>query len=236
MKKLLQHSDSIFVGSMILGLIIGAGVLWSQWQVIHDYWKTNFDNFTVSPDDIVSGGTQRDTNIVPIDAPVFMQVRQVEYQFRDYDPMIVIDYYGIERAYPLNILAVHEIVNDALGEVPIAVTFCPMCNSAVVYRREVDGQVLRMGVSGNFYGNNFLMYDDLTESWWHQFTGEAIVGDYAGTNLDIIPSQVVSFSAFAARYPYGTVLTGDAQDPERNYDYSPYGYDAYEKHNTFAQQ
>lgn len=222
MKKLRQYNDSLFAICMILALIIGAGVLWSQWQVIRTYWKTNFERFSVSPDDIVSGGTGRDNGIVPIDAPVFVHVSTALILFEDYDPVIVVDYYGVERAYPLTILTLHEIVNDTIDDVAIAVTFCPLCNSAMVYHREVDGRVLRMGVSGNFYGNNFLMYDDLTESWWYQFTGEALVGDFTGETLDIIPSQVVGFRTYAERYPDGVILTGDANNPGINYNITPY--------------
>lgn len=226
MKKLRQYSDSLFAICMICLLIIGAGVLGSQWQVVRHYWKTNFQEFSVSPDDIVSGGTGRDSGIVPIDAPVFVTVSTAQILFEVYEPVIVLDYYGAERAYPLNILTMHEIVNDMIVDIPIAVTFCPLCNSAMVYRREVNGRVLRMGVSGNFYGNNFLMYDDLTESWWYQFTGEALVGDFTGENLEIVPSQVVGFHTYLERYPEGLILTGDANMLDINYDLTP--YDGYE--------
>ena len=221
MKILKRYSDTIFLGLMILGLIIGAGILLFRWQVIQDYWKTNFEKYSVPPDDIVSGGMGRDRRIVPIDHPIFVSVSMATTQFDAYAPVIVVDYYDVERAYPLNIMTAHEIVNDDIG-IPIAVTFCPMCNSAVVYEREVDGQILRMGVSGNFYGNNFLMYDNLTESWWYQFTGVAVVGDYTGETLEIIPSQVVGFESYAQRYPDGEVLIGDANRPDMNYDLTPY--------------
>ena len=222
MKILRRYSDTIFLGLMILGLIFGAGVLLIQWQVIPDYWRTNFEKYSVSPDGIISGGTGRDRRIVPIDHPIFTSVSMAEATFDDYAPMIVLDYHEVERAYPLNIMTAHEIVNDEVAGIPIAVTFCPMCNSAVVYQREVDGQILRMGVSGNFYGNNFLMYDNLTESWWYQFTGLAVVGDFTGERLEVIPSQVVGFASYAIRYPEGEVLIGDANRPNMNYDMTPY--------------
>jgi len=225
-RKLAKYSDAIFVSMMVLALVIGAVFLWSRWQVAQSYWDTNFDVYSVPPDEIVSGGTARDTRIVPIDSPTFVSVDTAKSLFRDYDPVLVLDYDGVERAYPLNILTIHEVVNDYAGDVAIAVTFCPMCDSAVIYRREVDGQVLRMGVSGNFYGNNFLMYDDLTESWWFQFTGEAVVGDMTGERLDVIPSQIVGFNSYARHYPDGDVLSGDAEHPDINYAMSP--YDAYQ--------
>ena len=145
MKILRRYSDTIFLGLMILGLVFGSGVLLTQWEVIQDYWKTNFEKYSVPPEDIISGGTGRDRRIVPIDQPIFTTVSMVRTQFDDYAPMIVLDYHDVERAYPLNIMTAHEIVNDEIAGIPIAVTFCPMCNSAVVYRREVDGRALRMG-------------------------------------------------------------------------------------------
>ncbi|MGB7337970.1 MAG: DUF3179 domain-containing protein [Phototrophicaceae bacterium] len=222
MKQVRKYSDNIFLASVILGVVVGAGVLYSRWQIVEAYWQTNFNTYSVNPDDIVYGGVARDTRIIPIDAPLFASARISSAEFNPFEPVIVVDYNNIERAYPLTILAMHEIVNDSLGDIPIAVTFCPLCNSAVVYRREVDGQILRMGVSGNFYGNNFLMYDHLTQSWWYQFTGEALVGDLTGKTLTIIPSQVVGFRIYADRYPDGEVLIGDANNPNINYDLTPY--------------
>ncbi|MGJ3239317.1 MAG: DUF3179 domain-containing protein [Anaerolineae bacterium] len=218
MKYLRKHSDSIFLGAMILGMVIGAVMLWSQWRIVEQYWQTNFNIYSVNPSDVIASGMGRDRRIVPIDRPVFSSVADARERFNVYDPVIVIDHSGVERAYPLRILAFHEIVNDQIGEIPIAVTYCPLCNSPIVYRREVNGQVLRMGVSGNFYGNNFLMYDDLTESWWYQFTGEAIIGDFTGEMLDVVPSQVVGFYSFATRYPDGMVLVGDEGQPRINYN------------------
>lgn len=226
MRRLAKYSDVIFISMMCLALILGAAFLLSKWQSVRAYWNTNFDEYSVPPEDIVSGGTGRDSRIVPIDNPVFVSVEVAQTSLREYDPVIVLDAYGVQRAYPLNILTIHEIVNDVAGDVPLAVTFCPMCNSAMVYRREINGQVLRMGVSGNFYGNNFLMYDDLTESWWFQFTGEAIVGDMTGEKLELVPSQVVGFHSYAYRYPHGEVLAGDAEQRGINYAISP--YDAYQ--------
>ncbi len=222
MKKLARHSDIIFFSLMLFGLIVGATILIVQWKVARRNWQTNFDKYSVPPENIISGGTGRDNRIIPIDNPIFASVEIARTRLDDYTSVIVVEYHDINRAYPLNIMTAHEIVNDEIAGLPIAITFCPMCNSAVVYHREIDGQILRMGVSGNFYGNNFLMYDNLTESWWYQFTGLAVVGDYTGEQLEIIPSQVVGFHSYATRYPDGEVLIGDANRPNMNYDQTPY--------------
>lgn len=226
MKRLSKYSDIIFLGAIVSVIVIGSGILVNQWRVWRDGWRTDFDEYSVDPDEFVAGGMGRDNRIVPIDEPVFVNIEAASVWLHERTPVIVIDYYGAERAYPLTILAIHEIVNDDINGTPVAVTFCPLCNSAIVYHRELNGQVLRMGISGNLYGNNFLMYDDLTESWWYQFTGEAVVGEMTGEMLDIVPSQVVGFGSYVNRYPNGVVLAGDAQRPELNYNVNPYvGYE-----------
>lgn len=139
-------------------------------------------------------------------------------------PVIAFTWEGTARAYPLAILTRHEIVNDMIGETPVAVTFCPLCNSALVFDRHVDGQTLRFGVSGLLRNSDLIMWDDVTQSWWQQLTGEGIVGTYTGMALDILPSQVVGFGAFAAQYPQGEVL---ARGANRTYGTNPYrGYDS----------
>ncbi|MGQ9851612.1 MAG: DUF3179 domain-containing (seleno)protein [Aggregatilineaceae bacterium] len=86
-------------------------------------------------------------------------------------PVVAVSVNGSARAYPLAIMTRHEIVNDTLGGVPVAVTFCPLCNSAIVFERTVEGQVLRFGVSGLLRNSDLIMWDDATQSWWQQFTG-----------------------------------------------------------------
>ncbi|MCQ3977931.1 MAG: hypothetical protein DPW09_31270, partial [Anaerolineae bacterium] len=125
--------------------------------------------------------------------------------------------------YPLAILTRHEIANDEIAGIPVAVTFCPLCNAAVVFKREVNGEVLRFGVSGNLRNSDLIMWDNKTLSWWQQFTGEAIVGDLTGTRLELIPAQLVAWKDFKAAYPNGVVLSSSG----RRYGQNPYvGYDS----------
>ncbi|MBK8035359.1 MAG: DUF3179 domain-containing protein [Chloroflexi bacterium] len=87
----------------------------------------------------------------------------------------------------------------------------------------MDGQVLRFGVSGLLRNSDLIMWDDVTQSWWQQFTGEGIVGSYTGTQLNLLPSQVVGFGAFVEQYPHGEVLSRNG----RTYATNPYvGYDS----------
>ena len=121
----------------------------------------------------------------------------------------------------------HEIVNDVLGGIPVAVTYCPLCNTALVFDRRVGGRVLDFGTSGNVRKSDLVMWDRQTESWWQQITGEAIVGDLTGTRLKVIAAQILSFSDFRDAYPEGLVLSRETGIyPAGTYEVAPYaGYD-----------
>lgn len=184
-------------------------------------WKTDFDKTAIDMDEVISGGVPRD-GIPPIDDPVFVEAA-LAVELSPRSPVIALEIDGDARAYPLEVLTRHEIVNDVVSSAPIAVTFCPLCNSAVVFDRRVADQVLRFGVSGNLRYSDLIMWDDLTETWWQQLTGEAIVGHYHGKVLRMIGSQLVSFEVFKGRYPEGKVLRG----PLGGYGRNPYiGYDS----------
>ncbi len=185
--------------------------------------KTDFCTYEPGVfDDIISGGVPRD-GIPPIDHPEFDPVDVARDWLQPQSPVVAFSLNGIARAYPLAILTRHEIVNDVVGGEPVAVTFCPLCNSAVVFERTVDDQVFRFGVSGLLRNSDLIMWDDVTQSWWQQFTGTGIVGQYTGHQLTILPSQVVGFGAFAEQYPDGEVLSPGS----RSYGSNPYvGYDS----------
>jgi hypothetical protein len=193
-----------------------------------EFWeKTDFCQHSVPYNQIRSGGVAPD-GIPPIDEPSFETVEDAGDWLQDQSPVIVVEIEGEARAYPLAILTWHEIVNDVIQEVPIAVTFCPLCNSSIVFDRRVGDAILRFGVSGNLRNSDLIMWDDATESWWQQLTGEAIVGTYTGTRLTFIPSQVVGFGDFVEQYPDGKVLSQETgytrrygQNPYQNYDSNP---------------
>jgi hypothetical protein len=186
-------------------------------------WETDFCQSNI---DIASevrwGGVPRD-GIPPIDNPEFESIEDASEWLRDRSPVISFELDGDARAYPLAILTRHEIVNDRFGETPVAVTFCPLCNSAIVFERQINDTELRLGVSGYLRNSDLIMWDDQTESWWQQLTGEGIVGEFTGEQLTILPSQVVSFEAFREQFPDGVVL----DDGNRSYGINPYtGYDS----------
>jgi hypothetical protein len=181
-------------------------------------------------DEIISGGVPRD-GIPPIDDPQFETVEAAWSWLQPQSPVVAVQRDGIARAYPLAILTRHEIVNDQFGAVPVAVTFCPLCNSAVVFDRRVNGETLRFGVSGLLRHSDLVMWDDKTQSWWQQLSGEGIVGYYTGTQLEVYASQVVGFGAFAEQYPDGQVLSPG----QRSYEINPYtGYDSSDDPFLFA--
>ncbi|WP_137286064.1 DUF3179 domain-containing protein [Halorussus salinisoli] len=148
------------------------------------------------------------------------------------DEVIVVEGDETARAYPVRILNYHEIVNDELGGDPIAVTWCPLCGSAVVYDREVAGKVLTFGVSGKLADDDLVMYDRETESEWKQSLGAAIAGELAGESLRVRPSAVTTYERFRDEHPDGLVLqrpggeseaSGPGDDPEPiEYDDAPY--------------
>ena len=185
------------------------------------YWETDFSKTAVAYGEIISGGPPRD-GIPPIYDPQFETVEQANEWMLELEPVIVVQIGDDVRAYSQILLVSHEIVDDVVGGKPIAVTWCPLCNTSLVFSREVDGKVLTFGVSGMLRQSNMIMWDHETESWWQQGTAEAIVGEMTGTKLDTVASQVVTWRDFKASFPDGKVLSKEGSI----HGYNPYyGYD-----------
>ncbi|MFB6104676.1 MAG: DUF3179 domain-containing protein [Halobacteriaceae archaeon] len=146
------------------------------------------------------------------------------------DEVITITRADPPRAYPLRYLHHHEIVNDALadGADPIAVTWCPLCGSAIVYDRGIDDRVLSFGVSGKLADDDLVMYDRETESEWKQSTGTCFAGPLEGTALTVRPAQVLPWQAFRDSFPAGVVLQppgGESESASASDDPAPIDYD-----------
>jgi hypothetical protein len=155
----------------------------------------------VDPDEIVSGGPPPD-GIPPIDRPKFEDPSGVPW-LDPKEPVIAIEINGDSRAYPAQILIWHEIVNDTVGKVPVTVTYCPLCNTGIAFRRPViAGQLLDFGTSGKLYRSNLVMYDRQTESLWPQALGQAVVGPLTGTKLEWVPVQMVGWADWRASNEY----------------------------------
>ena len=190
-------------------------------------WKTDFSRHTVAYSEIVSGGQSRD-GIPPLDDPMLIPVADAP-SMDGKEPVISLEINGKNKAYPLSILIFHEIVNDELGGVPVTVTYCPLCNSAIVFDRRLDGRVLDFGSTGNLRNSDLIMWDRQTESWWQQITGEAIVGELTGKSLRLIPAAVVSWNSFRDAFPDGSVLS---RDPGFGKDYDGPRYGGYDDKST----
>ena len=157
--------------------------------------------------------------------PIFTALSTADGWLVAQDPVIALEINGDARAYPLHILTRHEIVNDVVGGVPVVITFCPLCNSAIVFERTLEGVLYDFGTTGNVRNSDLVMYDRQTESWWQQITGEAIIGKLTGKKLTFLPASIVSWSDFKAANLDGKVLSRDTGF-SRTYGVNPYtGYD-----------
>ena len=194
----------------------------------HEWPQTDFTKTSVkSWVEILSGGPPKD-GIPAIDKPAFKRVAD-ERRIGAREPVITVEIEGADpRAYPIRYLIWHEIVNDTVGGVPVAVTFCPLCNSGMTFDRRVKGRVLSFGVSGKLRNSDMIMYDRETQSWWQQAEGRAIVGVLNGTSLPALPSWMESWAEFKARNPEGLVMAKPGFT--RDYGRNPYkGYDTLHK-------
>ncbi|WP_339715587.1 DUF3179 domain-containing protein [uncultured Sneathiella sp.] len=212
---------------LALGLPVLASANPSVWK---RFWpETDFSKSAIDFSEIRNGGVGKDA-IPSIDNPKFIPAAEADH-LNPTEPVIGVAINGEARAYPLQVLMWHEIVNDELGGVPIAVTFCPLCNASIVFDRRINhsenGEIrLEFGTTGKLRNSDLVMYDRQTESWWQQFTGEAIVGELMGVELDMIPVRIESFAKFRDRHPEGQILI--PQDEKfRRYGMNPYqGYDS----------
>lgn len=184
-------------------------------------FSTDVTKHSVPFTDILSGGPPKD-GIPAIDNPVFIRIEEADEWLSPREPVILFDIGDDARAYPLQILTYHEIVNDVVGGVPVVVTFCPLCNTAIAFESTVDGRVLDFGTTGRLRFSNLLMYDRQTESWWQQATGDAVVGEFTGTQLTFLPAVIISWEEFRTRHPDGQVLSRDTGF-SRPYGRNPYG-------------
>jgi hypothetical protein len=187
----------------------------AQWR--SEWPDTDFSRRSVAFHEILAGGPPRD-GIPAIDDPAFVPVGEAELP--DREPVIGLTIGADSRAYPLRILMWHEIVNDVVAGVPVAVTFCPLCNTGIVFDRRLDGRVLAFGTTGKLRNSDLVMYDRATESWWQQFSGEAIVGELTGKRLEMIPARLESFARFKERVPEGQVQV--PRSPAPSYGHNPY--------------
>jgi len=192
-------------------------------HLTRNWHDTDFSKCTIDLMEIISGGVQKD-GIPPIDTPIFRP--NSEANIAEREPVISAFIAGEAKAYPLSILTWHEIVNDVIGNKNVAVTYCPLCNTTIIFDRNYQGTLLDFGTTGSLRHSDLVMYDRQTESFWQQYNGDAIAGDYAGAQLAIVPSRLESFAEYKARHPNGKILAIPTEHI-RSYGINPYiGYDS----------
>ena len=212
----------------IATLLLFSGMLNAQIKNprnIYYTWKTDTSIRNIDLSEI-STIVQRNT-FPRIDYPKFVLKDEGLESFYKYEPVIAVELNGEAKAYPLNMLTMHEISNDVIGGVPVLPTYCPLCNSSIVYSRILNHKeqkkLLTFEVSGMLRKSDMLMADKETETWWQQLTGEAVVGELTGAQLKIIPSLVISVEEFFDSYPKGKILSTNTQTrAQGRYGYNPY--------------
>lgn len=192
---------------------------YNQWE--HHFPKTNFSRSAIDLSQVVTYGAPN--SIPPIDDPVFARAGLLG-DIGALEPVVSIDINGDKRAYPIRVLLFHEIVNDVVGGVPVVVTYCAFCNSAIVFDRRVKGAVLEFANTGTYRHYGMVMYDKQTQSWWQQFVGQAVVGDRLGQELKPLPARTESLEKFRTRLPEGLVLVPNATGA---YPYGTTNYSGY---------
>ncbi len=179
-------------------------------------------NAAIPVDEIRSGGPSKD-GIPAISDPKMIAATEADY-LKPTDRVIGIVIGDVARAYPLAILNYHEIINDQLGEQPVAVSYCPLCDSVSAFDRTTSGGVREFGVSGLLYNSNVLMYDrtDSSESLWSQLKRESVAGPQVRAQLRLLPVELATWAEWQARHPSTTVMSNETGHP-RDYTSTPYG-------------
>ncbi len=186
-------------------------------------WGTAWSIRLVDLDDF-SQGAARDA-IPAISGPLYVTLEEASAYYTDNVPLVQVNIDGDVRGFPLEILTWHEIVNDTIGGMPITVTYCPLCNTAIAFESQIGEEVFKFGVSGLLRNSDLVMYDRNTESLWQQSSGRAIVGAMVGARLTYVPAPVVSLGHLRSAYPDAIVMSRDTgwfreygQNPYRGYD------------------
>ncbi|MDA2926914.1 DUF3179 domain-containing protein [Acidobacteria bacterium AH-259-G07] len=221
-RQSIHRIETILVAVLLLPAMAAAQSFSKDWK---SAWpNTDFSRTAIDVSSLESGGPPRD-GIPPIDHPRFVSVQEASEWIADREPVIFLELNGDVRAYPLQVMTWHEIVNDTVGGFPVAVTFCPLCYSAIAFDRRINEKVYDFGTSGLLRHSDLVMYDRQTESLWQQLSGEAIVGQMVGHTLEMIPATLIGFGQLKLEHPNAKVLSKET-GYRRDYGGNPYaGYD-----------
>lgn len=169
---------------------------------------------------ILSGGPPKD-GIPALFRPKLGAVLQADY-LPPHARVIGLTINGLARAYPINVLNWHEVINDELGGVPIAVIYCPLCDSVSVVDRRLDNRLLSFGVSGLLHNSNVLLYDRNDNALWSQVGLTAISGPHVGRSLKHLAWEITRLKDWQQEHPESTVVTFQTGH-RRDYRKNPYG-------------
>jgi hypothetical protein len=189
-------------------LLVGSAVAQRSYDVDILAETFGFDDTTkksVPLDKLMQGCPARDC-IPSIDNPEYVTAGEAEH-IGDDDLVITLAYKGEHFAFPTRILDHHEIVNDTFAGDPLAITWCPLCGSAVGIERTVADTVTTFGVSGVLYNSDLVLYDRTTETLWDQIDAEGIVGPLTGERLKLVPVSMSKWGRWRAKHPDTRVLT-----------------------------
>jgi len=169
--------------------------------------------------------------ISPLNQPQYISKAEANKRMNGMQPVIAVEINGEARAYPLSMLSYHEIVNDRLGDTPICISYCPLCNSAIAFDRRINtngkSRTLTFGTSGMLRKSNLVMWDEQTQTWWQQFTGEGIVGKYTDRQIRMLPAMLISLKHFLTGFPDGRVLMPQ-ETAGKKPDYTRNPYESYD--------
>lgn len=219
--------------NLMLIIFLFSTMIWGQMQNPRNIpfnWKTDTTQTAIDLSElsvVLPRGSFQVLNY-----PKFIGKEKGLSEFFEREPVMAVEIDGNAKAYPLNVLSIHEIANDTLAGEPILATFCPLCNAGIVFDRRLNykGQdyLLDFEVSGMLRKSDMVMADKQTESWWQQLMGEAIVGELAGAELNIIPSLVISVEEFFERYPDGKILSKESGSQQAQQAYGKNYYEGYD--------
>jgi hypothetical protein len=197
-----------------------------QLALVSGRWPTDWTKRTIDLTELRIGILSPDPRdaIRPLDSPAYVPAESAATWLEDRELGVLFEHDGSARFYPLRILTSHEVVNDEINGFPYVVTYCPLCNTAVAFPREFNGEVLRFGVSGLLRNSDLVMWDNLTTSLWQQTSGEGIVGEFAGAQLEFLPTALVRWEDFRSSHPEGEVLS---RETGSSFDYGRNGYVGY---------
>ena len=225
----MKTTYNISIKRILIAVALGAVALFAYNAVLLAKPLNGFDlqGATIPEEEVFKGGPPRD-GIPSIDNPRFVKPA-ASTQLNDSDLVLGISLNGISKAYPLPIMNWHEIVNDFFDDLPVVVTFCPLCGSGMAFESRMDGRPLTFGVSGLLYNSDVLLYDRQTESLWSQLKSSAVTGFYKAKQLKPVPMQHTTWQHWRKQHPDTLVLSFDTGF-SRNYSRNPYeGYEDIEQ-------